>query len=91
MSQKNDNSTTHSSGVEDGSATLETNIFSTNADGKITFPETTGVDILDSDKSLGVELGLVESTKGDLTVVLQVGDTGNIVRGDRGSDELVLE
>jgi len=76
--------------VEDGSAALESEVLSINRRGETTLPETVRVDVLEADESLGVELGLVETSERNLAVVETVGNSGDLVRRDGLVDQLLL-
>ena len=67
-------------GVEDSSAAFEARVLAINGDGsQVTFPESLRVDVVEGNESLSVELGRVKTTEGDLTVVLLVLETRDLV------------
>lgn len=77
-------------GVEDGGAALETEVLAADGDGHVALPEALRVDVVEGDERRGVELGVVETAKGDLAVVLRVVETRDLVRGNGIRDEAVL-
>lgn len=77
-------------GVKDGSAALETRVLAINGEVHGALPEALLVDVVEGDESVGVELGRVETTKGDFTIVLAIGETRDLVGGDSILDEVVL-
>ena len=48
------------------------------------------VDVVKGGKGVGIELGSIKTAKGDFTVVLLIGETGDLVRGDGVSDKAGL-
>ena len=77
-------------GVEDGATALESEIRAINGNGEFGLPETVLVDVLEGDEGFGVELGLVKTSKCNLSIIETVGNSGNLVRRDGLFDQSML-
>ena len=77
-------------GVEGGSAVLEPDVLAANGNIKGTLPVTPIVDALEYDEGAGVELGLIEASERDLTIVETVGKSRNLVGRDGFADQSFL-
>ena len=77
--------------IEDGRAPGEPRALPAGGDRvERRLPEALLVDVLEGDEGVRIELGLVETAERDLTIVLLVSDTGDLVRGDGIGDEAGL-
>lgn len=78
------------SGIEDRGAACKSKVGTVNGEGDVALPEALLVHVVEGGEGRGVELGGVETAEGDFTVVLAVGETGDLVGGDGVLDEAVL-
>jgi len=76
--------------VEDGGAAIQSEALSVDGHGETALPETVPIDVLEGDKGASVVLGLVKTSKRNLTVVETVGKSGNLVRRDGLADQPFL-
>lgn len=76
--------------VEDSSAGIEANRLAINGNTHVTFPETVLVDVVEGDESFSVEFGCIETTEGDLAIVLAIRETRDLVGSDGVVDEALL-
>ena len=74
--------------VEDGAERFGVDGFTVNSDGvHLRLPKPIVGDVVECDKGFGIEFGSVKPAKGDLSIVLLVGKTGDLVGDYRVFDE----
>ena len=73
--------------VEDGGASLESEILTLDRSCEWSLPETLLVDVVDGDKSIGIEFGLVKTSKRDFAIIETVGNTRDLVRRNSLADQ----